>query len=214
MILSKKAIQELIIEPEISSEKNYNARLQYPIWPGGSSGVTIGFGYDIGTQSVRTVRADLTPILGVSATEKLTPACGVLGSSAKIYLTKSVKVSWEQAKELFYNTSLKKACKEALSIYNGLDKLHPYEQTAIVGLVYNRGTALKDKPGRDRRKEMRMLIGAIQADNDTLMASYIRQMKRLWNPSKMKGLIDRREKEAQYIEMVDTPIPDDDKLIV
>lgn len=214
LCLSKKAIVDLIIEQEVSSEANYKQRLQYPVWPGGTSGITIGLGYDVGNQSVEQIHKDLEGILTPEDIFRLQKCAQKIGTLCKQLLPIPVKVSWDQAQKIFYRTSIKRYTRMAASVYDELETLHPYEQTAIVGLVYNRGNNTKDKPGDDRRREMYLLIEAIKRDDDKLMASIIRQMKRLWDETKQGGLIRRRELEAVYIEAVDTPIPEEDKLYI
>lgn len=213
IILSKYAIRRVIIEQEVTSEAYYNQRLQFPMWPGGLSGITIGFGYDLGQQTPADVARDLQGILPDSDIRILQGLCSYRGTICKSKLPVNVRMTWSQASMLFYRTSLLKHVKETAAVYPGLEHLHPYDQTAIVGLVYNRGGSLKDKEGSDRRKEMRLLVDAVKADDDKLMASIIRQMKRLWDEKKMGGLIARRELEAELIALPDDPIPAEDQLI-
>ena len=40
-------IVEMIVEFEVGNKKYYESKCKSPIWPGGSSGVTIGIGYDL-----------------------------------------------------------------------------------------------------------------------------------------------------------------------
>ena len=44
---SKESIEK-IIEWEIGDRAYYNKYLSHFTWPGGASGVTVGFGYDLG----------------------------------------------------------------------------------------------------------------------------------------------------------------------
>lgn len=214
LVLSKSALQKVLIEQEVSSEANYKQRLQYPIWPGGISGITIGLGLDVGTQSPEALQKALSGILLQEDIDRLKKVCGILGFICKEKLPIPVKVLWSQALQIFYRSSLPKYAKEAASVYDELETLHPYEQTVFVGLVYNRGAGLNDKAGSDRRKEMKLLVNAIKSDDDKLMASLVRQMKRLWDEKKQGGLIARRELEAHLLELPDDPIPEDDKLYI
>lgn len=210
LTLSKKAILELIIKPEVTSEANYKAALTNPVWPGGASGMTVGLGYDLGTQTPAQIKADLAPYFTDDQLLRLVGFSGKLGNVCKKFLPVSgLVLSWSNAVDLFYKKTLKKYARAAASIYPELETLHPFEQTAIVGLVYNRGTDLKGS----RRVEMLQLVQTIKDDNDARMAGLIRHMKRLWD-SKQKGLLLRRELEAWYIEQVDTPIPEEDKLMI
>ncbi len=54
-MISKKSL-EMIIQHEIGGRAYYDKKLQGPIWAGGESGVTIGFGFDMGY----TTEKDLT----------------------------------------------------------------------------------------------------------------------------------------------------------
>ncbi len=209
LTLSRKAIIDLIIQPEVSSQANYEKKLRGVVWPGGASGLTIGLGYDIGMVSAAQVALDWWPVLPATSIVQLQKVAGITGPKCKQYLGMAIDIPWATALQVFYNTSLKQHARKAANTYPELEELHPYEQTAIVGLVYNRGASLVG----ERRTEMKELVDAIKADDDTLMAALIREMKRLWT-NKQGGLILRREEEADYIELEDKPIPEEDKLLI
>ena len=46
-LISQAAI-DLIVREEVSGKEVYERNYRRPEWPGGSSGVTIGIGYDVG----------------------------------------------------------------------------------------------------------------------------------------------------------------------
>jgi hypothetical protein len=48
----------LIIASEVSGASQYRERFHKPTWPGGSSGVTIGIGYDLGFVNAKEFRSD------------------------------------------------------------------------------------------------------------------------------------------------------------
>jgi GH24 family phage-related lysozyme (muramidase) len=73
-------------------------------------------------------------------------------------------------------------------------------QGALVSLVYNRGSSMIDKPGDDRRKEMRAIRDAVAVGNLRKIADQLRSMKRLWQGQSLGGLIARREAEADLVE--------------
>jgi len=209
LTLSKYAVNELIIEFEVTSKIVYDSRYKRPVWPGGTSGVTIGLGYDIGFHTPAQLQKDWGQHLRPSEIQALSKCCGKIGIVCKSLLPINVVIPFETACEVFYRVSLPKYAKQAASIYDELETLHPWEQTAIVGLVYNRGASLKG----ERRAEMFQLISAIKNDNDALMASIIKQMKRLWGEDQ-KGLRLRRDKEAEFIAAPDHQIPPEDALII
>lgn len=212
LTLSHKAIYDLIISQEVSSREMYQSKYTRPVWPGGDSGITIGLGYDVGKQRPVQVQKDWGGILHPEMIARLQKYCGRTGAICKSYVPElyHVIISWETALKGFYCNSLPRYCRMAVSVYPGLENIHPYEQTAIVGLVYNRGNGLVG----DRRTEMLKLKDSIAADNDTEMAVLIKSMERLWQGKGQLGIIKRRELEAEYIAYPDTPIPERDKLLI
>lgn len=210
LTLSLKAIDDLIIDFEITSKENYEKRLKRPTWPGGQSGITIGIGYDLQFVNELEFQMDWGSYLTVTEMNVLKKFLGKGGSICKEYLPINVSVSYQSAVSVFFRTSLRRAAIRAASVYPELETLHPYEQTAIVGLVYNRGNSLHG----ERRKEMQELVQAIKDDDDKVISALIRSMKRLWGKD-LRGLIFRRELESKYVDFPDDiQIPDEDKLLI
>jgi len=216
--LSKDAINKAIMAFEVSWSPQsgfaiYNRKFRKPIVPdpdNSDSGVTIGIGYDCGHVSANKIKMDWQSVLPLHMVTALTSVAGLKKRTAvnNLPLVSGVDVPIEAALQVFFNTTIHDFSKEALRIYPDLFKLHPVEQSAIVGLVYNRGASLIG----DRRKEMRDLIAAIKKDDDKEMADLIRAMTRLW-PNTL-GLRRRRESEAALVELADTSVPDSDILTV
>ena len=134
LTLSKQIISRAIIEQEVTDRRTFEKDLSKPYWPKYLSGVTILWGYDIGTVSKDKLQTDLKGILPQADIDKLKPCCGVLGTAAKKLLPIDIKMTWEQAEQLFYRTSLPDHARAAAQAYPGLENLHSYEQTVIVGL--------------------------------------------------------------------------------
>lgn len=218
LILSKKAINQAIMAFEVSwSESSgfavYNNKLVRPIVPdpvNTDSGVTIGLGCDLSFYTPAMVMADWGSVLPLDMVQALQKVAGLKKQAAvaALPLVKNVVVPIEAALQVFYNKTIFKFGKIALSIYPALPNLHPVEQSVIVGLVYNRGAGLQG----DRRKEMKQLIADIKSDNDKAIADTIRAMCKLW-PNTL-GLRRRRQVEAALIELPDLPIDESDKLII
>ena len=218
LTLSKDAINKAVMAFEVSWSPQagfsfYNKRLRKPIVPdpdNTDSGVTIGIGYDCGHCSVNKIKMDWQSVLPLHMVTALTTVAGLKKRTAfnSLPLVKDVDVPIDAALQVFFNTTIHDFSKEALKIYPDLFKLHPIEQSTIVGLVYNRGSSLKG----DRRKEMRDLIVAIKNDDDMQMADLIRSMMRLWPNT--SGLRRRREAEAALIELADTSVDATDILKV
>lgn len=216
LTLSKKAINQAILAFEVSWSPEsgfavYNKKYRKPVVPdpaNTSSGVTIGMGYDCGQYSAAKIRQDWQSVLPLNMVNALAATAGLTKQAAVNALpsVKMVDVPVEAALQVFFNTTIFEFGKKASRIYPDLHKLHPVEQSVIVGLVYNRGDSLVG----DRRREMRGLITAIKNDDDKEMADLIRAMVRLWPNT--PGLVRRRKTEAALIGMADTPLPADDIL--
>jgi len=218
LTLSKNAINQAIMAFEVSWTKEdgfatYNKKYSKPVVPdpvNTGSGVTIGLGCDLSFYSPSMVMAEWGSILPLDMVKSLQKVAGLKKQAAvnALPLVKNVVVPVEAALQVFYNKTIFKFAKLALGIYPSLPNLHPVEQSVIVGLVYNRGTALEGS----RRKEMKQLVNNIKNDNDRDMASTIMAMCRLW-PSTL-GLRKRRKVEAELILLPDLPIAESDKLLI
>ena len=201
MIVSKKGLG-LIVESEISGEAVYNKSYKNPTWPKGSSGVTIGIGYDLGYESVATIDKDWSGLLSAGDVVKLKAVAGLTGAAAQNALSKntadinSVSVSYDAAKSVFYMRSMPGYAKQTKNIYPGVEALPPDAQAALLSLIYNRGTDLKG----DRRMEMKNIVALVANGDLAGIAAQFRSMKRLWTTAANKGLVIRREKEAVLAE--------------
>jgi hypothetical protein len=198
MIVTYSSLDTLI-RAEVSSEKIYTQKYQSPIWAGGDSGITIGIGYDCGYCSKQTFTKDWQNYLSSKAITALTGCCGIKGISSKSLLPslQSIKIPYNIAKQLFYTTTIPACARDARDIYPGIEKLPPDAQGAILSLIYNRGPLINNT---DRRKEMKAIIPLIAKGDIVGIAEQLRSMKRLWDRKKQKGLIERREHEAQLVE--------------
>ncbi len=207
MVLSNEGIEN-ILQWEIGGKAAYISRFTNPIWPKESSGVTIGIGYDLGYCTAAKFADDFKK-LPQADINKLSTVIGLKGAAAQRALTpniKSASVPWEIACEVFYSSSIPEHAKLTKRIYPEVSQLPPDAQSAIVSLIYNRGTKLSG----DRRVEMYNLIQLIKDKKLKAIAAEFRKMKRLWEPKKDKdgnitdkgsrGLTIRREAEAVMIE--------------
>jgi GH24 family phage-related lysozyme (muramidase) len=126
-------------------------------------------------------------------------ASGKTGESGKEY-TKSaksanIKVTWEQAVEIFDKYTWPKFAKLAERAFPGLDQLCDNAYGAIVSLVFNRGTSMVG----DSRREMREIRDLIPQKDYRTIAFEFQKMKRIWKGKGLDGLIARREAESNLI---------------
>ncbi|MBN3769234.1 lytic transglycosylase domain-containing protein [Burkholderia sp. Se-20378] len=176
-----------------------------PYVPGGSqdqsSGVTIGYGYDLGQQPDATARNDLSGFFTEAEISRLLTAIGKRGDAARALIPSlsDIKISEPKALEMAKNVKRRYA-QFTVDAFPGVVKLHPHCQGALLSLVYNRGSRLEDKPGQKSRVHMRNIKAAIQSNNLPEVAAQLRAMKVLWEGAGADGLLKRRDSEAVLFE--------------
>jgi len=196
LTLSKKGFYQLV-QHEISSPAYYKKRLQKPIWPGGASGVTVGIGYDLGYHRDYHIRRDWSPFVSDSDLQKLISVAGKKSKDAKAQLSKlkHIRIPYDVAAKVFSDSTLPRYAKATRKTYKGIDKCVPDVQSAILSLVYNRGTRLSGS----KRKEMKAIQALIKQQKYDEIGDQIISMKRLWENTGLKGLLKRRDDEAKLI---------------
>lgn len=178
-------------------------------WPGGGSGITLGYGCDIGEDPGSL--GFWEPHLPPPQIALLAQAKGKTGRSAAQIQTRfrGITITREAALAVFMEQSLPREVSMTLRAFPGVEAMPPAVLGAMVSLVYNRGPSLDG----DRRHEMR-IIHEILADFGTMDAArqaevreeYIRKiaiqfrkMKRLWEGQGLDGLLTRRDAEADLV---------------
>lgn len=188
---------KLILDFEVGGGKAYFDRyLSRPTWPGASSGVTIGIGYDLGYNSEKDIRSDWY-MLDAKTLNRLVAVRGITGSKAKPLIKglSDIKISWEDAEKVFNETSLKKFTLLARRTYKD-DILRESAQGALVSLTFNRGTSMTG----DRRREMRAIRDLVPKMQYMPISEQFRLMKRIWRGTSVeKGLSRRRDAEADLV---------------
>jgi hypothetical protein len=216
LTLSKQIINRVIMASEVgyAHPDNWNSYIKryckpcVPAPDTTDSGVTIGIGYDCGQVSAQKILDDWSPYIPSAQVQRLAATAGLKKRAALAESDKmqDIVIPIDIALKQWYEKKLPYTAKQTASIYPNLANLHPYEQTCLISLVFNRGASLEG----DRRKEMKDLVAATNLDDDKAMAKLFRDMKRLWPDT--RGLQIRRDLEADIIEMADTPIDASDEL--
>lgn len=166
-------------------------------WPGGQSGVTIGFGYDLGYVGRDEFLKDWAGRIAPVFLHKLANACGLRGEKARqfAFTVRPIKINRAAAMEVFEEKSLPKYIRLTEAAFPGIEKLHLDVRGALVSLVYNRGTSFE---GPTRVEMVEIYQHVLNKDLQGI-ADSLRKMKRLW-PVGMTGLLRRREAEACLVE--------------
>ncbi len=188
------AARDLILEMEGFSSK--------PDWPGGQSGVTIGFGYDLGYVTVDQFESDWGERIKADAGQRLKAMVGLraLRARNRIGELSDIRVPRSAAGQVFDTRTLPLYELRTAQAFPGVDALPEDARGALVSLVYNRGTSMMDNSPDDRRREMRAIRDAVAAGDLAGIAAQLRAMKRLWEGKGLGGLIARREEEAQLVD--------------
>jgi hypothetical protein len=108
-----------------------------------------------------------------------------------------IRIPWESAVQVFRDSTLPRFIDLTLNTYPGAEKLHPDVLGALVSVVFNRGASLTGS----RRKEMAMLREAVRVGDIAQIEDLIRRMKRLWAGTKYRGLVRRRDAEADLVKL-------------
>lgn len=171
-------------------------------WPGGASGITLGYGYDLGYES--SLEKDWSGILPADHVARLKRAVGRRGQRAQqiAHSFAGIRVTRQQALKVFQERTLPKYEAETLVAFPGLEKMSANVRGALVSVVFNRGASMTDDPARPKtqtRREMRSIREAVLCGNPLTIARNLRAMKRLWAGKNLNGLLRRRDAEADLV---------------
>ncbi len=191
--VSEKALQMII---------RFEGMDQPSKWPGNSSGISLGRGYDLGFVSADEFKCDWENHLAADQIKRLAKAIGKTGSVAKNIAAQfaDIRIQVAAADAVFVKATLPKFKHTTGKAFPRMTALHPDVQGALVSLVFNRGAAMQG----DRRREMREVRDAVASTTlptETKLrhiAASILSMKRLW-PDTL-GLRRRRDAEAKLVE--------------
>lgn len=191
MIISKESLESIL------KWEKYESKPYVPSKGGdGRSGITLGYGYDLGQQNIEQIKKDLALYYNPEQIQRLLKAQGKKGVSAQALVSSlsDITISKDKAYDMVMIVK-KRYAEDTLKIYPDILKYHPHCQGAILSLVYNRYIGLKG----NRRKEMREIQDDLKKSGSNVPMS-LRSMKRLWTTKQNRGLQARREDEAKIFE--------------
>lgn len=199
---------DLIVQHETGGrnyyEKVYGA---HPVWPGGASGVTIGFGYDLGYVNAAEFQADWTA-LGQSVLARFINANTIGATGNKLGAAelkamcrglRDIVVAWETSETVFRAATLPKFALLTDRHLPNCKDLNGDCFGALVSLTFNRGASY-DLAG-NRYAEMRAIKKAMQDRTFAEIPGLIRDMTRIWAGTTIETeMRRRREDEAKLFE--------------
>lgn len=167
-------------------------------WPGEQSGISLGYGYDLGYNTADQFVADWGEVLPAEQIAVLKTVVGIKGTEARDRAGQfaQIRIKEPDAKRVLVERTVPRFYEETRKAFPGLEKLPADAQGALVSLVFNRGTSVNGP----RRTEMLAIKNLLQAEvpDKKAIADQIRAMKRLWPNT--AGLRRRRDAEADLIE--------------
>ena len=172
---------------------------KYPCVPAGSSGVTVGYGYDLGQQTIAQVYADLSDLYSRADIQRLVSVVGKRGNDARQILgsVADISISMESAARLAVIMK-KRYANDVVTAYPKVLELHPHCQGALLSLVINRGRSLVDREGQVSRLEMRQIRDDFDTRNVHLIPSRLEAMQKYWTSDANRGVGIRRLEEAEF----------------
>jgi GH24 family phage-related lysozyme (muramidase) len=195
---SAKALS-LILEYEVGGGQSYYEKyLSGPTWPGGASGMTLAIGIDCGYYTPNELQ-QIFSFLPSDQLKAVQAASGKTGQAGKEYTHSvknlNIKITWQQAIEIFDKYTWPKFARLAERTFTGLDGLCDNAYGAIVSLVFNRGSSLVG----DSRREMREIKDLVAKKDYRSIALEFQKMKRVWKGRGLDGLLVRRDAEAALV---------------
>ncbi len=182
----------------------YNEVCRRPHYPGESSGVTIGVGYDLRFNSELDFRKLWRPHLPDSVLDELSKDIGRRGTKGRVIILKrlGIAIPFKAAWAVFIENTLPRFHAQTEAIYPSLPRLPELCRAVLVSIVYNRGSSLNGSRRREMKEIRDILARADAIELDRLrrieiltgVEDQILAMKRLWGPG--SGLCKRRQAEA------------------
>lgn len=181
-----------------------------PIWPGFSSGITIGCGYDLGYHERSEFAADWGGRISPEAMRRLEEVIGFRtvdpGRDAKVAQAKElvraradIQVPWDVAVAQFDDSKMPALVGQLERALPNLDRLHPHSYGALLSLVFNRGASFRSpSPRFAEMVEIRKLMEEGTPAAFAQIPAQLRAMERIWGAT--SSLAKRRHGEAELFE--------------
>jgi len=188
---------DYLIKTEIGSRSDYEKRYHFPEASTGQSGVSIGFGYDLGYHTKSDFIGDWEPFLLTDDIKRLESVIGAKGQEArdKLAAVRDIIIPYTAADFVFRISALSKVNGQLNEVFPASDRLPPDCAGSLMSVVYNVGTSLEGPRRLEMRNVQRDLIIGDLGD----IPNQIRAMKRHW-PDTFVGIRNRRDEEAAMFQ--------------
>jgi hypothetical protein len=209
--VSERAFK-LIVDYETGGRAFYERIIKSrPIWPKEASGITIGFGYDLGYVSLDEYRRDWAAVIATLSAQQKSAMEACVGfhsgkdSASKMQsLLASVKdivFSWDASQPVFKGKTLPKFAFLTDNALPNCKLLNGDCFGVLVSLTFNRGPSYSKQQTasetKDRYREMRAIKRDMAAKNFAAIPRHLKDMIRIWLGTAVEtGLKRRRTDEA------------------
>lgn len=203
---------KLIVDYETGGKAFYEQVIKSrPIWPREASGITIGFGYDLGYVSLDEYRRDWADVIAtLTATQKSAMEACIGFHSGKdsaatmqglLAAVRDIVFNWDASQVVFKAKTLPKFALLTEQALPNCNLLNGDCFGVLVSLTFNRGASYSkpQKPGdiKDRYREMRAIRADMVAKNFADIPKQMKDMIRIWVGTAVEtGLRRRRIDEA------------------
>jgi peptidoglycan hydrolase-like protein with peptidoglycan-binding domain len=199
-----KEAGDIIVESEVTSPAKYIQSYMRPTWPGGSSGVTVAVGIDLGYATAESIAEDWGTRLPAAMVSLMQQCAGATGERAHGLVASGrysgISIPWPVAIEHFINVELPRWVSKVRKVFPNTQALGPDCEGSLVSVGFNRGLALVDPKGGNSRIEMLNIRNHLRDGHPERVPAEFRSMKRLWVGKNLDGLLARRETEARLFE--------------
>jgi hypothetical protein len=172
----------LLLVTEEDGDQNYYLKYESHFsWPGGSSGPTVGVGFDCGYETVASVAEEWSGYVDAARVAVLQKAAGIKGAAAHQFVLAhghEVTVTWAESLAQFSGRELPRWEAIVERALPNTDMLGGDSFGALCSLTYNRGASY-DSPG-SRFVEMRNIKAHMAAQRFDLIPNEFLAMRRLW----------------------------------
>lgn len=193
--------RDTLVRWEVSSQQQYLRRWQWPIWPGGASGITYGIGSDGGHQHRSTILREWAMHPQV---ERLAMTAGITGEAARLALPRfrDIATPWPMAVHVLEAYSIPRYWAAARRAYGRqIDRAPAGVQCALLSEVYNRGESMAGSRRIERRHIRDQCLPAGDAE---CVARQLEASCRVWAADARlgPGLCARRRHEAHLARTI------------
>lgn len=188
---------DLIVQHETGGRAYYEKVYKsHPVWPKGASGITIGFGYDLGYVTAEQFARDWASLPRGAATA-LAAAIGRHGGNAGaadmqalLATVRDIPIGWADAEAVFRAVTLPRFAASTDRKLPNCEMLSGDCFGALVSLTFNRGGSYT--ADGERYKEMRAIFDAMSERQFGRIPGLLRDMVRVWVGSDIEAEMRRR----------------------